>query len=667
MHEYSAILGPVDSAFYYVERRETPMNIGALAIFDGIIDFDELVRMVDSRSRDLPRYCERVIQATMHLGQPTWVADPDFYIGNHVMRASVSAPGTDEELREAAGQLLSSPLDRSKPLWEIYLLEGLKSGSALFLKVHHCMVDGLAAIDLFTALMDFGPTYHVPKHKPLHDPPSLPNTSQLLVDSLLRDVSHRFGIMKRLRDETVRVAEAVAQPEKRLKMLVAAAHMINNNLKPIKKLPINGVNTGHQTLVWTEFPLEVVNAIRTHCHASINDVMLAVMTRAVASYVRARGDTEQPFLRVLMPVNVRTPEEQHDYGNRISVLPVDLPLHIEDPMKHLAAVTHFTKVMKESSLSYSMELILTLPSLALAPFQPLIWGAAPTVFSLLAHTWCTNVASPSVPVYVVGQQMKHVYGFFPLNPSMGLAGVIVSYNGQISLTLVLDKGIIDAPAELESNLVEAFDALRNAAGITSAAPEPMQEKAPVLNGTSPNGKLPAEAVLETSIASTSTIVETRFTASVTVDEVHIAPAAPEPEPPPAPVTYPLFSDPWAKAMHAVINRSTSYRRVSGGWTAGPLAFMLRASTPAAVLLDLYRGECRAASATSVPEAMKRAAFVIEGDMPAWLEVLEGRSTALAMLTQGKLHLKKGTLFQLLPYTRSAGELVRCAQDVPFTP
>src|SRR6266542_762218 len=181
MRGYSSILGPVDSAFYYVERPETPMNIGALAIFDGIIDFDKLLKHIDVRLHQISRYRDRIVQAPLNLVQPTWISDPNFYIGNHVKQCHIEPPGTERELRKISGELLSRTLDRNHPLWEIYVLDGLPNQTALFFKVHHCLVDGLAAVELFTFLTDASKDNipETPIQKPLYDPPDLPNPIEL--------------------------------------------------------------------------------------------------------------------------------------------------------------------------------------------------------------------------------------------------------------------------------------------------------------------------------------------------------------------------------------------------------------------------------------------------------------------------------------------------------
>lgn len=662
MGEYSAILGPVDSAFYYVDRPETPMNIGALTIFDGIMDFDDLVAHVDSRLHQIPRYRDRVVQAPFNLGQPVWIPDPDFYLGNHVKRVQVDAPGTEVELRKLAGQLLSKMLNRNRPLWEIYFIEGLDNQTALFFKVHHCMVDGLAAIELFTFLMDVQQetaNRRLVERRPLFDPPSLPDPIELTRDSLIHDVIHQFGLLQKLGKETLRMGKVLTDREQRLKMLLAVAHLINDNLQPIKKLPINGKNSGMQQMVWAEFPLDEIHAIRAQCGASVNDVMLALLTKAVERYSAVKGPIEQPFLRVLVPFNMREEMEKGEYGNRISVLPIDIPFNIPDPLEHLKAVTRFSKAMKESSLAYSMDLLLTIPALLPAVTHSPIWNLAPVAFSLLAHTWCTNVAAMPIPVYLLGHEMKHVYGYFPLNPSMGLAAVVVSYNGRVTMSLMVDQAIIEDPAILERALKDAY--LDLASGLPERKPAPPItveshiQTIPEVEIVHQNGNsvepVPAVPPVQALVAASEPLQQT---AAILTRE--------RPK---------LFSDDWAKALQEEINRSEAYRSVSLNWTAGALAFVMETApdhgfeSPTAVWLDLYRGVCRSARALSVQEAIRETSFVIQGAYHAWMDVLAGRAAPLVMLTNGRLKLKKGALLRLLPHTRSASELVHCAQRVPW--
>ncbi len=717
------ILGPVDSAFFYVEGPKTPMNIGAVTIFDGTFSFDDLVNLVDSRIHLAPIYQQRIIQASLNLGQPGWVYDPDFYIGNHMFKVSLDAPGTEEQLRELTGHLLSSVLDREKPLWEIYMIEGLADNrTALFFKVHHCMVDGLEAVELFTLLFDLTPDVTPPQKKPLYDPPYLPGKGRMVVDAFRQDLPHKWKVVKKLGHDFGRLGAAFLDKEQRRKALVGIANLVNDNLTPIKRLPINGSNSGAQQMAWAEFSLAEVRAIKTTRRASVNDVMLTIYSGAIEEYSKTHEEElKQDFLRVLVPVSMRVEKERGSYGNRISVLPVDIPFGIDDPLDRLQTITEYTKVMKESALSNSLDIALTLPSLAPAVTQPLVWSIAPKAFAFVAHTWCTNVAGPQIPMYLLGCRLLHTFGFFPLNPSMGLACVITSYNQRIAMNLVVDTGIISDPTELRGYLEKHYLELRQAAKVQpiepiemartkaksspSAKVEPEPELTPKPEEKSEakdNSKLSKEANIvtveaESPPSETSELPQAVLEISKPVDagavrdeqptdndvalatEAQPAPVAeaivetaptPEPAPEPTPAGKPrLFSQPWADNFQKAINGSVAYRKASTKWEAGSLAFVITVGSSngfqdgAAVLLDLHKGHCRSAQSTSIKEVQARAAFVIEGDYNAWMKVLKGKAKPLMMIMRGKLKLSKGSLRKLLPFTQSAQELVNCAQQV----
>jgi putative sterol carrier protein len=264
----------------------------------------------------------------------------------------------------------------------------------------------------------------------------------------------------------------------------------------------------------------------------------------------------------------------------------------------------------------------------------------------------------------MGHEMRHVYGYFPLNPSMGLAAVVVSYNGRISISLILDQGIIKNGASLERYLKDAYYDL--AGGL----PERQEPPPPMVTAE------PPVVMVEAPVPATSEVVSQnghKAEPLLAVPPVNSAAVAAEPLEQPAPILtqerHPLFSDGWALALQEAVNQSEDYRSVSMNWTAGSLAFIMEAApeygydTTTAVWLDLYRGVCRSARALSPQEALREATFVIQGTYAAWMDALSGRAAPLVMLTNGRLKLKKGALLRLLPHTRSAGELVRCAQRV----
>lgn len=745
------MLGPVDTAFLYLETPEAPMNIGAISIFDGRIPFEQFIKLVDSRLHRTPLYRQRVVQPPLNLGPPVWLYDPDFYIENHVFRLELPEPADEEQLRELAGHLISSTLDRSKPLWEVYLVEGLQGDrTAIIFKIHHCMVDGLSAVDLFTVLFDLTPETEAPGRKPIYDPPYLPSPANLLMETVLKDIPHKFNVLRKLGGDLSFMGSILGDKEKRRKALIGLANIVNDNITPIKKLAINGSNSGRQQVAWVEFSLAEVRAIKSSRGASVNDVMLAVLGGAIERYNREHPTNDsQDFVRVLVPVNMRIEKERNPFGNRISVLPVDLPFGRANPLDRLEDIRQYTTMLKESSLSNSLDVLLTVPALAPAVTQPLVWRIAPLAFSLLAHTWCTNVAGPQIPVYVLGHQMQHSYGFFPLNPSMGLACVVMSYNQRITMTLIADAGIVPDVTEVADHLRAAYLALRRAAKVqeiepieltpsraesvpVAADPPPQAEPEPppaaeVLADTAPaepvttthaNNNHRAEAEAATEPESVDEVVpETVAEAwpKVRPEAAHVDSAAdevqhshhqganhrqraaegadndsaraesaaaepelkiePEAEPEPVPVAAEpkgksrLFSDEWAQAYADALNSSQDYYRVSTKWTAGSLAFVMRAApqhgypADSAVLLDLHRGKCRDASAMPPAVATKQAAFVIEGEYDVWMKVLSGQAQPLPMIMRGKLRLKKGSMARLLPFTQSSQELLRCAQTI----
>lgn len=694
MTEQLKFLGPVDTAFLYVETPETPMNIGAVTIFDGPIPFDDFLKLVDSRIHQAPIYQQRIVQAPLSLGQPAWTFDPDFYVENHVFRAKVDAPGTDDQLRELVGSLICGPLDRHKPLWELHLIEGLGGNrTAVFFKVHHCMVDGLAAVELFTLLFDFVPDTAISATpKPLYDPPRLPGRTRLLTDSAKGDLPFKFKILKKLTHETLELSSLMMDKEKRRRALYGIANLVNDNLKPIRKLAINGTNSGKMMLAWTEFSLAEVRAIKSSLRASVNDVMLTVYASAIEKYLKERrgGTGHQEFLRVIVPVSMRLEEEKGDFGNRISIMTVDVPFEETSPLERLRKVTEYATVMKESSLSTMADLVLTLPALAPAASQPLIWSIAPKAFSFIAHTWCTNVMGPQIPIYLLGRQMLHTFGYFPLNPSMGLSCVITSYNQRISMTLVTDVGIVPDILELQKCLQQAYLELRKAAKVLPAEPVAIAStKTEPIVETSPN---PAEVIAEhkaeapatengaekgiahpappMTVAAPTPIIALAEATTHEVAAPSVAPVAEAvAEAKPQTEKFELFSEAWAKAFQDKLNSSDAYYHASTKWEAGSLALVIKPSNyngfrqGVAVWLDLYKGKCRAAQSITPREAHQQADFVIESDYQTWLHALEGHTPPLLLIMRGKLRLAKGSMRKLLPFTHSAQELVHCAQEI----
>lgn len=667
--KHSNFLGPVDTAFLHVETPTTPMNIGAVTIFEGQIDFDEFVALLESRLEHAPLYKKRLVQAPLNIGELQWAYDPDFDINNHVFRMQIDEPGTTEQLRQLAGQLISSTLDREKPLWEVVFIEGLSENrTSLFFKVHHCMVDGLAAVELFSMLLDLSPDYEPVNQdeKKDYNPPPLPDTTKQITDAVRNEIPYKWKVVKKIGGNAFSLGEVFLNKEKRRKALYGVANLINDNLTPIKSLVINGKNSGDQEIAWIEFSMAEVRKIKSGREASVNDIMLYVLSTAIERYLEDRMDeTEQDFLRILIPVSMRLEKEREQFGNRISVLPIDVPFGISNPLERLQAIAEYTTIMKESSLSNAMDLILSLPSLALPAAQPLIWGIAPKAFSFIAHTWCTNVAGPQIPVYLQGHKMLHSYGYFPLNPSMGLACVVMSYNQHIAMNLVVDQGIVPDVDRIREHMRDAYVELRKAAKVPEMEPIIMT-KVEAASDDGDQGEVADtdsdEVMPEVSAETVEEPVDDDAVNSTAPDTtVNEKPAADEP--------IRIFTEPWADAYKEAINGNPAYKKVSTGWEAGSLAFVMRSAPrngypkAVAVLLDLHKGVCRNAYTLDPKDAYNEASFVIEGDHRNWNHLLSGQGKPLPMLMRGKLKLKKGSVSKLMPYSKSAQELLNSAQMI----
>lgn len=645
------MLGPVDTAFWQLDNDITPMNLGGILIVDGPIDFDQLVRLVDSRLHMAPLYQQRVMRTPLNLGEPTWAYDPDFYVENHMFRLRLDAPGTEDQLRELCGQLISSTLDRSKPLWELYMIEGLENDyTAIMFKVHHCMVDGISAVELFTLMLDFSDDTPDFKRKPVYNPPKDPGTTDLLRHAVTKAVPHRWNILKKIGSEAMDLGMGMVDRRQRKKTLMGLVSFINDNLTPIKPLAISGKNSGDIRLAWVEFSLADIKAIRRQRRSSINEVMLSILGGAIGKYQENYGDNmDQDFVRVVVPVNMRTGDTGETFGNRISVLPIEVPLFM-DPLERLASVKEYSMLMKESNLSSTLDMVLSLPSLIPSVAQPVLWNIAPRVFGLLAHTWCTNVPGPQIPLYLLGRRMVQVMGFFPINPSMGLATVILSYNQRITMNLMADAAIVPDVAVMRDYLRESFEELRAAAGVEPSEPIEL-EREPAQNADDAESNDEADAP----------------------PPPKEAPAAHTPKPADSksePAEKPkLMSPAWASALHDEINSSRAYYDASRRWTAGSVGMVMKASPKndfpedVGVYLDLFRGKCREADSMPVPDLKRRADFILEGTYDVWMEILDGRSQALPMIMRGRLRLTKGAMRKLLPFTKSSQELVNCAMRI----
>jgi WS/DGAT/MGAT family acyltransferase len=465
-------MSALDAGFYFADTSKNPLHIASVTVFEGPPpSYGDLVRLIASKLPQVPRYRQRVRTVPLHLGRPVWVDDPHFQILYHVRHTAVPAPGSSEQLRNLAGRVLSQRLDPDKPLWEVWLVEGLEGGRwALIAKVHHCVVDGVGGIDLMTALFDLSPDPVLPE--PQAERPDAPKTepepSQL---SLLVD-----GVRGTL-GEPLRQLTALPGTAHRLVRTSALRSFASGVPRTIGRLtqPTTSSLTGpigpHRRWLWAHATLKEIKEIRRAFGGTVNDVILTAVTRGFRDVLEERGElTDTTLVRTLVPVSVRAEDEFGKVNNRISGVLVNLPCGEESPQRRLFLIRSQMDDLKRTHQANSGDAIARL-----AGFAPTLLAlgsrAALRYSQSLIQTVVTNVPGPPFPLYVLGRRMVELYPYVPLGMGIRVAIAIFSYEGTLTFGLT---GDFDGMPDLEvlgQGIRAGFDELtKHAAEISGTTP-----------------------------------------------------------------------------------------------------------------------------------------------------------------------------------------------------
>ncbi|MBI3475618.1 MAG: wax ester/triacylglycerol synthase family O-acyltransferase [Acidobacteria bacterium] len=488
-HSSSDRLSWGDSVFLYLEREGMPLNVAGVSVLEGEIPFETYLRFVESKLPLIPRFLKRIVPSPFNIGLPSWDYDPKFDLRNHVRKTTLKH-GTDAELKTVAGKLFSQVMDREHPLWDLTLVHGLKGKrTAIIARLHHCLADGIAAVGIMSLLMDSSPAVpDLPKTKrpfripaphgaqsPLLD--GLTNSYGNFVDRLLSAWTDILNIAERS------LAEGGAPPAEEFSSLLPEL------TSSTERLGFNVLYKGPQKFAWAEISLEEVKAIRQKCGTSVNDVLLALVTSTMRRYSELHGETVKGrLLRMMVPVNVRGTTASSELGNRISLVPVTIPLDIRHPKKLLAAVHSRTEFLKRSHaaelISLAGGLIGILPSSMQAVTGPMISRLHFTPFNMV----CTSVPGPQVPLYVLGHKMVHWYPYVPVGGEMAVNCAILSYNGMVYFGFSGDVHIAPDLGRLENFLQASFTELREAARVSprkKSKKRAPRVKAPVVSKPAP--------------------------------------------------------------------------------------------------------------------------------------------------------------------------------------
>jgi WS/DGAT/MGAT family acyltransferase len=468
--ELARRLSGVDAAFLYLERNEIPLHIAAVCVFDGEIPFGPFVRSIRDKLRLLPRYRQIVIDPPFHLGYPTWQDDPEFNIRRHIFHRRLPPPGGRDQLEALAGEILSQVMDRRKPLWDIHIVDGLEGGrGAAITRVHHALADGIAGASLMKTMLD-------PTASARPEPHGRRKNGRRAKDPSIADAlasALHSSLQSMIAAEAVLLDFSRALLEERTReALQDLVKLLPELAESSQRLFFNKPCTGERRFCWTEFEFEEVKSIReAAAGATVNDVVLTIVTSAVARYLRAHGEPVRGrFLRVVCPVNARQ-DRGESLGNQISFLPVALPLGIENPMAALHAVTERTCVMKNARAAHLIALLAAWLGAAPPPLQALFWGAipqAPLPVSLL-HMICTNVPGSATPLYAGGRKMIASYPHVPTGYELGVNCAFQSYDGKLFCGLTADANVVPDAGRLRDLIHRSFAELREAAFAGPAA------------------------------------------------------------------------------------------------------------------------------------------------------------------------------------------------------
>ncbi|TMA21590.1 MAG: wax ester/triacylglycerol synthase family O-acyltransferase [Deltaproteobacteria bacterium] len=459
-------LNHLDRSFLVYESGVSPMHVGGTATFEvgglrrpeGGLDIGRIRALIEARLPLIPRY--RQVVATTPLGAPIWVDDAHFNLEYHVRHTSLPSPGDDRQLKALSARVFSQALDRAKPLWELWFVEGVAGGDrfALISKVHHAMVDGISAVDLLQVILspdqvaEVGPA-------PRWLPRPAPSARKLAFDDLRSFVRAPLGLAARA---PALLAEARKPGSDLRAALRGATDLAFKTVRRPSETPFNRPIGPHRRCDWLALDLGEVKAVRHALGGSLNDVVLATVTGAVSRFLAHRSVRADGLdFRVMTPVSVRTPDERGALGNRVSAWTVPLPVGEPDPRRRLALIQETTGRLKQEKNALGAEMLTRMagwaPATLLSLGARLAWRNLP--FNLIV----TNVPGPQHPLYLLASRMLDNYGLLPLADYLGLAIVLMSYDGKLCWGFTADWDLVPDVGEFARCIEEAFGELRRLA------------------------------------------------------------------------------------------------------------------------------------------------------------------------------------------------------------
>jgi diacylglycerol O-acyltransferase len=427
-------LTALDHSFLLFERPNAYMHVASTQVFeigplrtpDGGVDAEAIKEATAAVLHKIPRYRQKLVKIPIE-GRPVWVDDPTFNIDYHIRHTSLPRPGTERQLKRLSARIMQQHLDRRRPLWEIWIVEGLEGDRfAMISKVHHCMIDGVSGVDLLRVLMSPSPDQAI-EEPPLFIPRPAPSGVELVVDEIKRRITLPFQAVSDIGQFLSEARDARLDLTSRLRSL---ASMLGRTLRSASETPLNRDIGPHRRFDWFSMELADIKRLRRSLGGSLNDVVLTVVTGAVRRFLESRQcDPGELTFRVMAPVSVRSKEDSGALGNRVSAWIIELPIGDPDPRAQLAKIAEQTSQLKASKEAVAAELLTQ--AAEFTPTALLALGARNATRLLPFNLVVTNVPGPQHPMYILGARMLEIYPHVPLMDNLGLGIALMSYDGHL--------------------------------------------------------------------------------------------------------------------------------------------------------------------------------------------------------------------------------------------
>jgi len=433
-------LSALDAEFLHLEDRVAHMHIAGVCVFEGPAPrADELAGLIGSKLHLIPRYRQRVAFVPFELGRPVWEDDPHFDLAAHLHTTALAPPGDDAALCRLMGELMSEPLDRDRPLWENWMVEGLTGGRwALVTKIHHCMVDGVAGVELLTVLLGTERDAPLPEPEPWAPSPGSSGAAKVL--------DAWWGLAGDVAGRARRVPGALRNPAGVLASARGTAEglvRLGRELGGTPPLSIEGTIGPNRAWAHSSARLDDVRTIRERFGGTVNDVVLAAVAGGYRELLLARGeDADTAILRTLVPMSTRHEDAHGVLDNRVAALLCELPVHVADPGERLRIVRDQMGELKASHMAEASEAVTSVGNLA----PPFVLGVVTRLGMRLIsrlpqrslNTVTTNVPGPQFPLYCIGREMLEYYPYVPISHGVRVSTAILSYNGGLGFGVTGD-------------------------------------------------------------------------------------------------------------------------------------------------------------------------------------------------------------------------------------